>query len=116
MRADMCDFLVEHWQTNAAVYWAMKRLEIAWDARNSEVDLPNPTLYVDTKREPALHAGQMWKWAGNGEVLLCAMMLNRPIIVVGPTSLTNPSLRATIFLPTDTPDNVCFIYHILIFH
>ena len=115
MRSNMCDFLIENWQINSNVAWALDRTEIHWGG----VDVlpsPNAEVYVATKRTPAEHAGQTWKYAGCGEFLLCSMMLQRPIICVGPASTTNPQLMATVYQPHDTPEHVSFIFPIKYFN
>ena len=109
LRENMCDFLVETWQTNSNVAWALERCEIHWGGADV-LPSPNADLYVSTKRTPAEHAGQTWKYAGVGEFLLCSMMLKRPIICVGPASDTNPQLMATVHLPQDTSEHVRFSY------
>ena len=107
----MCDFLIKTWQTNSNVAWALERTEIHWGGVDA-LPSPNAELYVATKRTPAEHAGQTWKYAGVGEFLLCSMMLQRPIICVAPASSTNPQLMATIYQPHDTPQHVRFAYSI----
>lgn len=59
-------------------------LEIHWSEKKIKRDLIDPELYVHTKKAPANSAEEKWKWAAVGEILLCAKMLQRPILCVAP--------------------------------
>lgn len=83
-------------------------LEIHWTEQKIDKDFPNPDRYLHAKQTPAKSAAETWKWAAKGEMLLCAKMLQRPIICVAPDFKND--LSAHIYLPTDSSFRVCFTF------
>lgn len=106
--ARLCPFF-----TKNVFYQLLKHvLEIHWSETKIKRDLIDPELYVHTKKAPAKSAEEKWKWAAVGEILLCAKMLQRPILCVAPDLRRN--LAATIYLPSDSSFHVS-VSHSLLF-